>query len=118
MELNFSVVMYGVTMGTSSLTSTSMSMPRKSVPLARFFPNLFLLLYVSEVPKERNKDSINLEAPRKRDKPTGDQEMVTVKKVLDPFRLSELLIACILLCVGYIPRCRCLRYLHNQGLKA
>lgn len=87
MELSSSVVMFGVTMVTSSLTSTNTSMRCELAPLARFSPQprshitRIICFYDSEVPKTKNDDSINLEAPRKRDKPTGDQEMVTVKKV-------------------------------------
>ena len=36
---------------------------------------------LSDVPKETNDESINLDAPRKRGKTSTDQEMITVKKV-------------------------------------
>ena len=49
-------------------------------PTSEDFPH-YNLITNSEVPKEKNDDSINLDAPRRRDKSTGDQEMVTVKKV-------------------------------------
>ena len=86
MELSSSVVMCGVTMVTSSPTSTNTSMLCELALLARFSPTSLhnhntTLSFDSEVPKEKTEDSINLEAPRKREKPTGDQEMVTIKKV-------------------------------------
>ena len=86
MELSSSVETCGVTMVTSSLTSTNMSMLCKfASSTSEVFPNFLvysiMLLHGSEVPKDKNEDSINLDAPRKREKPTGDQEMVTVKKV-------------------------------------
>ena len=84
MESSSSAVMCGVTMVTSSPTSTSMSMPCELIsPTSEGFPhhNAIINDFDSEVPKEKNDNSINLDAPRRRDKPTGDQEMVTVKKV-------------------------------------
>ena len=90
MESSSSAVMCGVTMVTSSLTSTSTSMPCELIsPTSEGFPRYNTIIN-SEVPKEKNEDTINLDAPRRRDKSTGDQEMVTVKKVGTGFVLQPI----------------------------